>query len=278
VGRGDKFVFGIYDGAEMVGCIDLIRGYPDRATGMLGLLLLSQKVRGRGLGKRAYLELERFISQWAGVDTVRIGVVATNARVTPFWEALGFKDTGTRKPYENGQVKSETWVLEKKVVSAKSRYSMRAPLKLLGKLSELKPVWESRSLLTAEHERLGILMERAYRGTIDDEGETTAQFLAEAKETLNGRWGDFISASSFCILQGNRMASATVVTLWKNQPLLAYSVTDPDFQGRGMARQLITQTMTALGGLGYTELNLGVTRGNTPAEKLYLKLGFEVVP
>jgi hypothetical protein len=32
----DKFVFGIYLGNEMVGCADLIRGYPNPTTALLG--------------------------------------------------------------------------------------------------------------------------------------------------------------------------------------------------------------------------------------------------
>jgi hypothetical protein len=53
MGYGDKFVFGVYRGDTMVGCVDLVRGYPDRKTAMLGLLLLSEKVRGQGGLSRA---------------------------------------------------------------------------------------------------------------------------------------------------------------------------------------------------------------------------------
>jgi ribosomal protein S18 acetylase RimI-like enzyme len=103
-----------------------------------------------------------------------------------------------------------------------------------------------------------------------------AQFVAEAKETLAGKWGTWLAPASFCITQDGRMVSATVVALWKETPLLAYSVTDPGCQGKGMASLLIKQTVNALQGLGYAALDLGVTAGNASAEHLYRKLGFEV--
>ncbi|HSW09778.1 MAG TPA: GNAT family N-acetyltransferase, partial [Bacillota bacterium] len=50
----DKFVFGIYRGSEMVGCVDLIRGYPDASTAYCGLLLVSEEHQRRGIGRRAF--------------------------------------------------------------------------------------------------------------------------------------------------------------------------------------------------------------------------------
>ena len=46
----DKFVFGVYRAGGMVGCADLIRGYPDAATAVLGLLLVSENHQRRGIG------------------------------------------------------------------------------------------------------------------------------------------------------------------------------------------------------------------------------------
>ena len=274
MGYGDKFIFGVYANDERVGVADLIRGYPDRKTAMLGLLLLSEKVHGRGIGKAAYQAIETLISRWAGVETVRIGIVSTNDQVIPFWEKMGFKDTGVRKPYHHDKVDGDTVVFEKKIVSTKSRYSMRAKLNPV----EVQSRWAPQPLSQGSGEALGVLMERAYRGTVDDEGETRGQFVAEAKETLEGKWGAFVPEASFGIAQDGRTVSATVVTLWKDKPLLAYSVTEPAYQGQGMASCLIRQTMNALQRLGYTELDLGVTAGNAAAENLYRKLGFQVNP
>ena len=54
IGPEDKFFFGIYLGNRLIGCVDLIRGYPDRKTAMLGLLLLSEEFQSKGFGAIAY--------------------------------------------------------------------------------------------------------------------------------------------------------------------------------------------------------------------------------
>jgi GNAT superfamily N-acetyltransferase len=111
----DKFVFGIHLGSEMVGCADLIRGYPDSATALLGLLLLSEKHQRKGIGRRAYVLLEEFIGGWGTCNRVRIGVVRANEEVMPFWSHLSFERTGEVKPYRCGSVQSETVVFEKRL-------------------------------------------------------------------------------------------------------------------------------------------------------------------
>lgn len=60
-------------------------------------------------------------------------------------------------------------------------------------------------------------------------------------------------------------------------PLLAFAITDPAFQRRGIGRRLIEESIRRLDATGVKELHLAVTRGN-PAFALYQRLGFEVVP
>ena len=113
--HADKFVFAIDRDQEMVGCADLIRGYPNPATAMLGLLLLSERHQRRGTGRHAYRLLEAFIRGWKSCERVRIGVVRTNEQVTPFWTQLGFTPTGEVRPYRDGAVASEVVVFEKRL-------------------------------------------------------------------------------------------------------------------------------------------------------------------
>jgi ribosomal protein S18 acetylase RimI-like enzyme len=54
-------------------------------------------------------------------------------------------------------------------------------------------------------------------------------------------------------------------------------MTAPQYQGRGLAGFLICKSLFALKLAGYSELYLVVTEGNTPAEKLYRKIGFEFI-
>ena len=108
-----KFVIGVWLENELIGIMDLLRGYPNNETAMLGLLLLKEKYQGKGLGKKSFEELLIFINSWAEINKMRISVIENNRQVLEFWHSLGFIETGVRRPYENGKVISEAIVLEK---------------------------------------------------------------------------------------------------------------------------------------------------------------------
>jgi GNAT superfamily N-acetyltransferase len=109
----DKFVFGAYVSSQMIGCIDVIRGYPRPNTATIGLLLIAEGFQRKGIGSGAYRSLEAVIRSWRTCTTARIGVVATNSQVLPFWESLGFVPTGERRTYEYGPIHSEIIILSK---------------------------------------------------------------------------------------------------------------------------------------------------------------------
>lgn len=75
--------------------------------------MLADGQQRKGRGKSAYESLEGMISAWHEVVRVRISVVETNSEVLGFWNKMGFKETGVRRPYENGSIKSEAIILEK---------------------------------------------------------------------------------------------------------------------------------------------------------------------
>ena len=119
------------------------------------------------------------------------------------------------------------------------------------------------------------LMDRSYQGTIDHQGETLEQCADEIRSTLTGKYGAFFDFASFGIFESGKALSASLVTFWKEKPLLAFSMTDPDAQKNGHARFLIERSISALAERGYSEFYLVVTEGNTSAERLYRRLGFE---
>jgi RimJ/RimL family protein N-acetyltransferase len=118
--RADKFVFAISFNGHIIGCADVVRGYPEQDTAMIGLLLLSEQHHRQGTGRTAYTRLEAIIRSWGQCHKIRIGVVRTNEAVLPFWQKLGFVPTGERKPYRYEQVESETIVLEKVLYMTKA--------------------------------------------------------------------------------------------------------------------------------------------------------------
>jgi GNAT superfamily N-acetyltransferase len=143
-----------------------------------------------------------------------------------------------------------------------------------------KPIPVDRSIsfrqaTPADAEMLGALMDVAYQGTVDHEGESPAQCVEEMRGTLTGKYGPFLEFASFLIEENGEALSTALVTYWKDQPLVAFSMTAPAAQGRGYAGFLLEQAISALHAKGYPELFLVVTDANIPALSLYKKLGFE---
>jgi GNAT superfamily N-acetyltransferase len=107
----DKFVWGLYAGEAMIGCADVIRGYPVRQKAVIGLLLLAQSWQRRGLGRGFAALIEQAIGAWPEIGQLRIGVVASNEGAVTFWRKLGYRDTGEIK--SNPEFVREVVVLEK---------------------------------------------------------------------------------------------------------------------------------------------------------------------
>lgn len=105
----DKFVIGVFLRGEMVGCIDIIRGYPTENVANLGLLLVAEPYQRAGIGRLAYAQLEQIVQAWGSCDRVRLGVTLKNSEVIAFWRKLGFSETGEERPYTYGSVQSRTW-------------------------------------------------------------------------------------------------------------------------------------------------------------------------
>jgi ribosomal protein S18 acetylase RimI-like enzyme len=123
---------------------------------------------------------------------------------------------------------------------------------------------------------LGSLMYHAYVGTIDYEGETEEQAMAEIRKTYAGERGVFIPRCSRLIEREGRVLSATLITCWQDRPFIAFIMTHPDARNTGLARACISGAMQTLFAEGETELRLAVTLANAPAVALFVKLGFQL--
>ena len=110
-----KYVFGLFMGEKIIGCIDIVRGYPDAGTAFLGLLLISEKHQRKGFGREAYHQLEAFTSQWKECFKVRLAVVACNPSAIDFWTSLGFIPTGERTEYNNKRIQTDAILFEKQL-------------------------------------------------------------------------------------------------------------------------------------------------------------------
>jgi ribosomal protein S18 acetylase RimI-like enzyme len=133
---------------------------------------------------------------------------------------------------------------------------------------------QARPPTPADADALGALMLDAYRGTLDDEGETLADACAIARELFAGGSGALMWAVSEVTEREGRLVAATLVTLWQGLPLVAHMVTAPAFQRLGLARAGLVRAINRLAAGQEAAVRLVVTQGNTPAEALYESLGF----
>lgn len=121
---------------------------------------------------------------------------------------------------------------------------------------------------------LAELLLDAYAGTVDSEEETFDQAVAEIDRTFGGEYGPFMAEHSTVVARGETLVSATLITGWQGRPFVAYSMTRPQFQRQGMARDSLLRAMASLNQSGHDKLSLVVTLANTHAHRLYERLGF----
>ena len=132
------------------------------------------------------------------------------------------------------------------------------------------------TVVRPEHiQAIALLQNRAFQGKLDHVGESLEQSFNDVKKTLDGADGPPIPSATFVSLDGETATAASLVIFWKELPLLAETMTDPEFLRQGRSTFLIRKSMHALKLEGYKELYLVYTDGNTEAESLYKKMGFE---
>lgn len=96
----------------MIGCADVIRGYPVREKAVIGLLLLAEPWQRRGLGRAFAALVEQAIGAWKEIEMLRVGVAISNPGALAFWRKLGYLETGEVKSHDSNV---EITVLEKPI-------------------------------------------------------------------------------------------------------------------------------------------------------------------
>jgi GNAT superfamily N-acetyltransferase len=134
----------------------------------------------------------------------------------------------------------------------------------------------ARRIRPADEQGLAELMLAAYRDSAD-EGAILEVALGDVKRTFSGGYGDFLWEHSFLAEEGGKVLSASLVTSFEGNPLLAFSMTHPSHKRRGLAGALILKSVRSLREDGDEILFLFVSEGNLPARKLYEKLDFQMV-
>ena len=87
--KEDKYYVGLFDENNLVCILDLIDGYPDEKTIMLGLFMMNKAYQGKGIGSAIIEELLSYLKS-KGYKRVRIGVDKDNPQSNHFWLKNGF--------------------------------------------------------------------------------------------------------------------------------------------------------------------------------------------
>lgn len=110
-----KFVLAFKNPANQIeAIIDLAEGYPETNIWFIGLLLIPPRYRGKGLGSRIILAVEKTVSQGKG-DTLRLGVVEKNIKAIEFWKKNNFELFETRPPAMFGLKEHRVIIFQKRL-------------------------------------------------------------------------------------------------------------------------------------------------------------------
>ena len=129
----------------------------------------------------------------------------------------------------------------------------------------------------SDTDALAELMLEAYRGTIDYEGETMIESVAE----VQGWWaaaraGPPLADVSRLAFAGPLLVSACLVSDFQERqfPLIAYVTTHPEWKRRGAGKLVLGVVLEALHAEGYREIRTVITEGNMASERLFARMGF----
>lgn len=113
----DKFLIGVFSDNtnELIALMDVIRHYPAKDVWTLGLLMITPRHRGTGLGSRLVDAFERWVAGKGG-QAIRLGVMECNRKALSFWLRQGFEITERRHPFTFGKRETGLLVLVRPVL------------------------------------------------------------------------------------------------------------------------------------------------------------------
>src|SRR5262245_51311710 len=127
---------------------------------------------------------------------------------------------------------------------------------------------------------LAELMLKAFRNTIDYEGETITEAVQEVQRYLApSAINRALLEYSVLLTNGTTLVSACLIMYWnsRNCPLVGYVISHPLWKRRGLAMHVVAESLCRLVIDGHREVRTVITKGNIPSEGLFLRLGFTKV-
>lgn len=205
---------------------------------------------------------------------VRLYTFQANAGARRFYARAGFAEIALGDGSDNEE-RCPDVLMERPLGAAFRRRFMQAQIRPAIDGVVIEPIEPGlRPPTEADLPALGVLMYMAYHGSLDDEGESPADALAEVRRWWDGAYGPCRPEVSRVAWRDGQPLAAALVTQFEGRPFVAFSLAHPAVQGQGLARATLRSTMLGLRHLGESELRLVVTLSNTPARRLYVSCGF----
>jgi ribosomal protein S18 acetylase RimI-like enzyme len=152
------------------------------------------------------------------------------------------------------------------VERTRSEYRLRELTSLSGDgVSDAAPVSEM------QRDEMAALLLRAYRGTIDDEGED----LDDARDAIDHYLGIILRDHSIVVPRGGELIAMCFVVVVGDIHYIDPVVVDPAHKRGGLGRACVVTSLRAMAADGITEVGATITDGNTASERLFAGLGFQ---
>lgn len=117
---------------------------------------------------------------------------------------------------------------------------------------------------------LAVLLLDAYRGTVDDEGET----LVEAREAMSAFFARHVPEYSVVLRRQTELLAFSFVVIEDGLHYIDPVVTAATCKRQGLATIAVSTSLDRLHEAQIREVGAVITDGNTASEALFAKLGF----
>ena len=127
-----------------------------------------------------------------------------------------------------------------------------------------------RHVIRADHEPLSHLMLDAYKGSIDDEGES----IVEARAAIDHYFETIVWPHSFVIAEGDVPLAISMVVIVGGVHYIDPVATAAVHKAQGLGRIAVATSLRSLAKSGIAEVGAVITDGITPSERLFARFGF----
>jgi len=95
--RDDKFLWGAWSDGELVGCLEVVRHWPQHDCACIAFIVVVERLHRHGLGAQMVKLSRQRMHAWPGVRRLCLAVAENNGAALAFWRRAGFRDTGLRE-------------------------------------------------------------------------------------------------------------------------------------------------------------------------------------